>query len=637
MRRLLKQFKSARLNDKQTNSENEAQETKVKKSQSNDKIPNIAAMDNGTMVEAFKFLNYYQLATNSLVSKRYWNLIRTHRHKLALLDVDEIYMNLFKNQVPAFVRIFNEELSSEEYNKWIVRHGYSKQVPVDDSNHCHDISATVFIAAKVELKNKTWPLFQHFIRLLMDPFIYIRTLILNPQKHIFTLLAGAMNPDRDRLQCKRLNVDFNADTQKFIVWIKDHVRCDECEIYVDSDSNYDEELLDLFLTGAPCTSAINIINYDLSKVIVDLVQKFMGLANRNEYQVVESIRGDVDDRRVAEEFKCNEFIAEEEQYEESDSRQVIGFMNKDIGKKLTLLKSGKRTSITLTMSNWFLTLGLTFAVISLVSAVPVEDNDKCGVSDFPDDNIGERIINGAKVPQGKYPWLAFMPHPGCTATIVSRNYILTAGHCVCVTYPPPSTPQPCDPIDVSMLTVVVGSVNKTKGQELKVKNAIHHKKFVFPSPKDEGVLHDIGLLELEEPLNFTKNIRRVCLSGKHQEGDPKKKVVITGWGDITGQDTRPIVLREGTARVADDKTCQKTYSDYDAYMICIASRNNTKAFHGDSGGPAMVRENGRWSEVENFKLRRNEVDFDIPIIYARVSSFCNWIAKKTNNEVKCDS
>ncbi|KAI1697034.1 hypothetical protein DdX_18743 [Ditylenchus destructor] len=55
-------------------------------------IPNIAAMDNGTMVEAFKFLNYYQLAKNSLVSKRYWNLIRTHRHKLALLDVNYIDM-----------------------------------------------------------------------------------------------------------------------------------------------------------------------------------------------------------------------------------------------------------------------------------------------------------------------------------------------------------------------------------------------------------------------------------------------------------------------------------------------------------------------------------------------------------------
>ncbi|KAI1698025.1 hypothetical protein DdX_18148 [Ditylenchus destructor] len=321
-------------------------------------------MDNGTMVEAFKFLNYYQLAKNSLVTKRYRNLIRTHRHKLALLDVDRIYMYSYvANQDPAVIKMFNEELSPEEYNKFIARNGYSKQIPLDgqitgkestendrdiyvfganvfqNQNNCPDIATTVFYARDVELKDETWPIFQHFMRLLMDPFISIRSLILYSPKDVFTLLAGAMNPDRNRLQCKQLNIRFNGDTQKFIVWIKDHVRCDRFEIDVDNESNYDEELLDLFLTGAPCTSAIYVINYDLSKVIVDLVQKFMGLKSRDEYQLVESIRGDDENREVVEALKrnCAEFIAEEEQFEEDyGTRQVIGFINNDIEKKLTL-------------------------------------------------------------------------------------------------------------------------------------------------------------------------------------------------------------------------------------------------------------------------------------------------------------
>ncbi|KAI1713326.1 trypsin inhibitor like cysteine rich domain-containing protein [Ditylenchus destructor] len=83
--------RSARLGEKQMNSKNEAEtEPKAMKSQSDDRISNIATMDNGTMVESFKFLNYRQLAKNSLVSNRYWNLIRTHRHSLALLDIKEI-------------------------------------------------------------------------------------------------------------------------------------------------------------------------------------------------------------------------------------------------------------------------------------------------------------------------------------------------------------------------------------------------------------------------------------------------------------------------------------------------------------------------------------------------------------------
>ncbi|KAI1692662.1 hypothetical protein DdX_21136 [Ditylenchus destructor] len=316
-------------------------------------------MDNGTMVEAFKFLNYYQLAKNSLVSKRYWNLIRTHRHKLALLYVDHIYMNSYvANQQPSVIKMFNEVLSTEEYNKWIVRNGYSKQVPFEvriaekestenvrdiyvfraevypDPNNSQAIATSVF-NTYVELKDENWPLFQHFIRLITDPAIYIRSLSLYSLKGVFNLLAGAMNPDRDRLQCKRLDIRFNDDTQKFIGWIKDHVRCDEFEIDVDNDSNYDEELLDLFLTGAPCAPSIYVMDYYPSK-------KFIGLKNRDEYQVVESIRGCIEDRGTAKELKRNfaEFIAEEELDEEgSGSRQVVGFINHNIEKKLTLCAS----------------------------------------------------------------------------------------------------------------------------------------------------------------------------------------------------------------------------------------------------------------------------------------------------------
>ncbi|KAI1691531.1 hypothetical protein Ddc_24175 [Ditylenchus destructor] len=264
--------------------------TRLGEKQMDDRIPNIAAMDNGTMVETFKFLNYYQLATSSLVSKRYWNLIRTHRHSLALLDVDITMNSYVSYPEPAVIRMCNKVLSTKynghtsEYNEWIVRNGYSTQIPFESqiaatenvrefyqfrADRNSDPAMEVFYT-HVELEDETWPLFQHFIRLFMDPFIYIRFLDLNPQKGL-SLLTGAMNPDRDRLQCKRLNVYFDGDVQKLLAWIKDHVRCDEFGIKGSSDSNYDEVTLDFFLTGAPCTTEIYVKRYDLLKV-VDLVQ-----------------------------------------------------------------------------------------------------------------------------------------------------------------------------------------------------------------------------------------------------------------------------------------------------------------------------------------------------------------------------
>ncbi|KAI1696126.1 hypothetical protein DdX_19215 [Ditylenchus destructor] len=228
------------------------------------------------------------------------------------------------NQDYALIKMFDKMLSSGEYNEWIGHNGYSKQIHRPYTTH---------------VQNSKMRIGQYFFRILMDPFIYIRYLELNPQKDVFSLLAGAFNPDRARLQCEQLVIRFNAVSQKFMDWIKDNVRCDQFLINGHNDSNYDEELLDFFLTGAPCTSAINVGTYDLSKVLVDLVQKFMALKNRDEYHLVESISGYVNDRGVVKELKrnCAKFTAEEEQFEEKyGARHIIGFINNDIQKKLTL-------------------------------------------------------------------------------------------------------------------------------------------------------------------------------------------------------------------------------------------------------------------------------------------------------------
>ncbi|KAI1695690.1 hypothetical protein Ddc_21090 [Ditylenchus destructor] len=350
-----------RQKEKKANPKKEVQmEQRAKTNRSDNRISNIAAMDNGTMFEAFKFLNYYQLATSSHVSKRFWNLIRTHRHKLALLGVDKIFMDsrvVIDHQNPAVIKMFDEELSTEEYNEWIVRNGYSKQIPFkgqmvnyelganvsQNPNHCHDIAGTVLLA-RAKLNNEHWPLFQHFIRLLMDPFIFIRTLTLKPHKDASSFLVGAMNPDHNRLQCKELVTELDRNAHKFIVWIKDHVRCDKLQI--DGVGLNDEELVDLFLTGALCTSSIYITVS--SKLIVGLVQKFVGLKNSDECQAVELIRGFVNKNRgmsifvrnlgIVDELKRNfaEFIADEVQ---TKNTLGVGFINNNIEKKLMLTEN----------------------------------------------------------------------------------------------------------------------------------------------------------------------------------------------------------------------------------------------------------------------------------------------------------
>ncbi|KAI1699638.1 hypothetical protein Ddc_18474 [Ditylenchus destructor] len=292
---------------------------------------NIAAMDNGTLVEAFKFLNYCQLAKNSLVSKRFRDLTRTHRHSLALLCVDSIDMKRGLYGI-AYINVFDKYLSPEAYNEWVI---------CNNSNRRRWQDRTTVFHACAKLNHENLPLFQHFARLITDPFVYIRWMDLIPQNEVFNLLAGAVHSEHDRIQCEQLRFKFKGNVQKFMSWIKNHVRCGVFHIDNDRDMTVCDEkllqvLLDFILTGARCTSKIKLQFCERSRVIVELAQKFLDLKRCDEYQFVESIECNVGKMFVEElRRQCGKFVVKEE-INGGNSEHVFEFVNIDIGKKMQL-------------------------------------------------------------------------------------------------------------------------------------------------------------------------------------------------------------------------------------------------------------------------------------------------------------
>ncbi|KAI1702036.1 hypothetical protein DdX_15719 [Ditylenchus destructor] len=370
------------------------EELKAKKGQSDNRISNIATLDNDTMVEVFKHLNYCQLAKKSLVSKRFRDLIQTHRQKLALLRVGRVFMSAFdanryliNDRSPISIKVFNKQLSQannfEAYNKWVAWNQYSKQIPrtlktnsnkcnkwvvwnanrckcqrkkkserkayelcadafCKDQNCCSPSGSTSALLACAELNDENWPLFQHFVRLLTDPFIYIYYLEFTSQDDVLNLLAAAMNPYGSRIQCMQLSIELQDNGRKSIHCIKKHVRCDELLITVGRNCRHlRKELLYLFVTGAHCTSEICISNYELPDAVIKLVQKFLDFKTCGECRMVESIRGSVSDL-VWEALKSNyaEFIVKEEESGDDvysgNVQHCFQFINNDIGKKLQL-------------------------------------------------------------------------------------------------------------------------------------------------------------------------------------------------------------------------------------------------------------------------------------------------------------
>ncbi|KAI1703434.1 hypothetical protein Ddc_16542 [Ditylenchus destructor] len=257
-------------------------------------------MDNGTLVDAFKFLNYMQLAKSSFVSKRFRNLIRTHRHSLARLYVAECFMRRIYEGThnltidgPAYINMFGKMLSPEDYNEWVIHNQYSRQIPFeshgagcstkDDRKFYHFMafvdSSTAVFDAQFELNHENSPLFQHFVRLITDPFVYFFRMTLTPQNDVLNLLTGEINPDFCHLRCNIFELNLDGDSQNFFSWIKDHVLCSEFQIWnyrsgcLSSGKLPEAVLIDFFLTGALCTSEFK-VKYGTYpfKIIIEFVQ-----------------------------------------------------------------------------------------------------------------------------------------------------------------------------------------------------------------------------------------------------------------------------------------------------------------------------------------------------------------------------
>ncbi|KAI1701567.1 hypothetical protein Ddc_17554 [Ditylenchus destructor] len=304
-----------RLTEKQAQIENaqfgnDAQEEpKAKKNQTDNMITNIATLDNDTTVEVFKYLKYCGLAKTSLVSKRFSNLIRTHRHKLALLDVKSIMM-VKRNEDHSVIKIFNKELSPEAYNEWIFGNGYSKQIPLETQILKRSFDTETVLNARVELSHENWPVFQHFFRLLTDPLIYTRHMGLPYEQDALVVLCVISIIGRRASSYHKLQ---------------------------NKVANSNEEFY-FTTTGANCTSRIYIKIYEPCKLIAPFVQKFMDLKDCDGNKVVGTIvcntNANVNIDALKREYA--DFVVEENINETSGSWLVVEFVNNDIGKKLWL-------------------------------------------------------------------------------------------------------------------------------------------------------------------------------------------------------------------------------------------------------------------------------------------------------------
>ncbi|XP_028167452.1 testisin [Ostrinia furnacalis] len=207
--------------------------------------------------------------------------------------------------------------------------------------------------------------------------------------------------------------------------------------------------------------------------------------------------------------------------------------------------------------------------------------------------LQKRIIGGREARFAEFPWQAHVriSEFQCGGVLVSRWYVATAAHCV-------SRARPRD------IAVWLGALDTTAGadtsRKLGVVQKILHPLFQFRMTQPDR--YDIALLKLARPITYMSHILPICLP----EGDIElrgRAGVIAGWGktDASNSHTGTNLLRAATVPILSKEQCitwhqsKQISVEIHSEMICAGhSDGHQDACLGDSGGPLIVMDNGRY-------------------------------------------
>lgn len=260
---------------------------------------------------------------------------------------------------------------------------------------------------------------------------------------------------------------------------------------------------------------------------------------------------------------------------------------------------------------------------------PVADGS-CGIKNGPQTYEStyelqdeERIVGGHNAELNEWPWIVALFNGGrqfCGGSLIDDRHVLSAAHCV----------AHMTSWDVARLTARLGDYNirtnaETQHIERKIKRVVRHRNFDMRT-----LYNDVAILTIDQPVTFTKNIRPICLpsGGRAYAG---LIATVIGWGSLRESGPQPSILQEVSIPIWSNAECRLKYGaaapgGIVEHMLC-AGKASMDSCSGDSGGPLMVNEGGRWTQVGVVSWGIGCGKGQYPGVYTRVTAFLPWIQK----------
>ncbi|XP_045762970.1 chymotrypsin-C-like [Maniola jurtina] len=328
----------------------------------------------------------------------------------------------------------------------------------------------------------------------------------------------------------------------------------------------------------------------------------------------------------------------------------------------------------------FTVKGLTPSIVPYVTSLVINNEEYCnkpwpgyldsyiqGFQDTaespdrkPKGNCGRRqvthtelIVNGAATKPGDWPWhvaLYKIDHADikyiCGGTLVSKNHVLTAAHCVTLR---------SVPVLPETISVVLGKYNliggDTESQEREVYSLNIHKDF-----NHKRLDNDIALLKLKSEAVYNDYIQPACIwypkAVDRLSSSSDIYGTIVGWG-FENTDALAPQLRQAKMPIVSESTCIKSNPLFYAKLLtdnkkfCAGYRNGTSACNGDSGSAFQVflpdneRDEspdavGAWyiRGIVSVTLSRVDVAICNPdeyVVFTDVEKYKTWIDNNISN------
>ena len=238
--------------------------------------------------------------------------------------------------------------------------------------------------------------------------------------------------------------------------------------------------------------------------------------------------------------------------------------------------------------------------------------------------VTAKIIGGETASDGAYPWMVALIHRShesvaegqfCGGILIDSNWVLTAAHCI----------RDRDPAE---FLIAIGDENLNDQPRLVAAQSILANPASYDRTTRGG---DLALVQLAEPVTHITPIRFRRMSDPHPLPSTGR---ILGWGrtnTTSDSSTRVEILQQADVpihRLGDAIYLEFGHTDIlPEYILTGQIDPDIGAFHGDSGGPLMVRDpsDGAWTVVGIDSWGGGSAETASLSMYTDIATFSDWI------------